>query len=103
VVHNLHTFFSTAKKTLPIYATLTFVPMVVLQFVKLFKDPFTLLRKGKRPSMSCNSRCWAKLSMLALSQFLYFRRTLVLEVDGVLGAVLCDVPSRDLHAEEFCE
>jgi hypothetical protein len=46
VVHNLHTFFSTAKKTLPIYATLTFVPMVVLQFVKLFKDPFTLLRKG---------------------------------------------------------
>lgn len=44
--HNLNTFLSTAKKTLPIYATLTFVPMVVLQFFKLLRNPFSLLSKG---------------------------------------------------------
>ena len=38
-----------AKKTLPIYATLTFVPMVVLQFFKLLRNPFSLVGKGTSP------------------------------------------------------
>jgi hypothetical protein len=46
VGHNINTFLSTSKKTLPIYATLTFVPMIVLQFFKLLRNPVTLLSRG---------------------------------------------------------
>lgn len=51
VGHNINTFLSTSKKTLPIYATLTFVPMIVLQFFKLLRNPVTLLSRGLLSSL----------------------------------------------------
>jgi hypothetical protein len=43
---NLHVYWSAFKKAFPVYATLTFVPMVVLQFLRVIRDPFKYLGWG---------------------------------------------------------
>eukprot|EP01087_Luapelamoeba_hula_P022299 TRINITY_DN7955_c1_g1_i1.p1 TRINITY_DN7955_c1_g1~~TRINITY_DN7955_c1_g1_i1.p1 ORF type:complete len:497 (+),score=81.75 TRINITY_DN7955_c1_g1_i1:87-1577(+) len=49
-LHNMDTFWNAARRTLPVYATLTFVPLIVLRFARLLRDPVRLLTLG---TLSC--------------------------------------------------
>lgn len=45
-MHNIDTFLNTAKRIFPVYASLTFVPLVALQLFKFLRNPFRQTLQG---------------------------------------------------------
>lgn len=72
---SLRTFLDTAKKTLPLYATLTFVPMIVLQFLKFLRYPIPMTI---RALLSClRSTCFLALFCALYGSVVCAQRNLV--------------------------